>query len=50
MTEHTPRPGRTWETALARAEIVVPDDAPDPRSNRAARRALKRQQRKTRNR
>jgi hypothetical protein len=37
-TEHTPRPGRTWDTALGRVETVVPDNAPDPQPNRAARR------------
>ncbi len=45
-TEHTPRPGRTWETTTARAETVVPDGAPAPRPNRAARRALTRDKRK----
>lgn len=41
-TEHTPRPGVTWATELVRAERVVDDDAPEPRPNRAARRAAKR--------
>jgi hypothetical protein len=44
--EHTPRPGRTWETTVVRVETVVPDDAPDPRPNRATRRALARTARK----
>lgn len=44
--EHTPKPGVTWDTVLARTETVVDDDAPDPRPNRATRRALKRAARK----
>ena len=40
--EHTPRPGVTWHTELARTELVVDDDTPDPRPNRATRRAMKR--------
>lgn len=47
--EHTPRPGTTWETVIARTETVIDDDAPDPRPNRATRRALQRAtRRKTR--
>ncbi|MFB7907670.1 hypothetical protein ACFC1T_14655 [Kitasatospora sp. NPDC056076] len=46
MIEHAPRPGSTWNATVVRAEVVVPDDAPEPRPNRATRRALKRQQRK----
>ncbi|CAM5620635.1 putative protein OS=Streptomyces aurantiogriseus OX=66870 GN=GCM10010251_92480 PE=4 SV=1 [Streptomyces aurantiogriseus] len=44
--EHTPKPGVTWDTVLARTETVIPDDAPDPQPNRATRRALKRAARK----
>lgn len=41
--EHTPRPGVTWQTSLARTEHLVDDTAPDPAPpNRATRRALKR--------
>jgi hypothetical protein len=39
--EHTPRPGITWQTTLAHTEQVIADDAPDPRLNRATRRAIK---------
>ncbi|MGW4648069.1 hypothetical protein [Kitasatospora sp. NPDC004289] len=53
-TEHTPRPGLTWGTHYAtwdceqgRIERVVPDDAPEPRPNRAARRAADRATRRT---
>lgn len=46
--EHTPRPGVTWQTHIVRTELVVDDDAPDPRPNRATRRALKRAARRTR--
>lgn len=42
-SEHTPRPGVTWETRLTRVETVIPDDAPTPRPNRATRRAAARQ-------
>ncbi|MEU1284941.1 hypothetical protein [Kitasatospora sp. NPDC005856] len=45
-TERPPRPGRTWETTTVRNEVVVPDNAPDPRPNRATRRALARNARK----
>ena len=41
-TEHTPRPGAHWETELVRVERIVPDNAPEPRPNRAARRATAR--------
>ncbi|WP_235482534.1 hypothetical protein [Streptomyces roseoverticillatus] len=41
--EHPPAPGRTWHTALVRTETVVEDGAPEPRTNRAARRAARRQ-------
>ncbi|MGW8719650.1 hypothetical protein ACWGNR_10115 [Streptomyces althioticus] len=44
--EHTPRPGATWQTVLVRVEQVVDDDGPDPRPNRATRRALARAWRK----
>ena len=44
--EHQPAPGITWDTALTRTELVVDDDAPDPRPNRATRRALARANRK----
>jgi len=40
--EAAPRPGATWETELVRAEQLVDDDAPEPRPNRATRRALAR--------
>lgn len=41
--EHTPGPGVTWQTVLGTTgEHVIADDAPDPRPNRATRRALKR--------
>ena len=45
--EHTPRPGVTWEQRLIRTETVIPDDAPDPRSNRKTRRAMARAARRT---
>ncbi|WP_169749751.1 hypothetical protein [Streptomyces aureocirculatus] len=38
--EHTPRPGATWEQRQVRVEQLVDDTAPDPRPNRATRRAL----------
>lgn len=38
--EHTPRPGVTWEQQVVLVEQLVDDDAPDPRPNRATRRAL----------
>jgi hypothetical protein len=40
--EHTPAPGVTWNTELARTELVVDDDTPDPQPNRATRRAMQR--------
>jgi hypothetical protein len=45
-TEHAPRPGRTRDTTVVRAETIVPDDAPEPRPNRATRRALAQAKRK----
>ena len=45
-SEHTPRPGVTWQTTIVRTEQHVPDDAPDPQPNRATRRALERAARK----
>lgn len=46
--EHAPRPGVTWQTELVRVEQVVDDEAPDPRPNRATRRAMKRAARRNR--
>jgi hypothetical protein len=46
--EHTPRPGALWDTELVRVEQLVDDDTPDPQSNRATRRALKRAARRNR--
>ncbi|MER7738864.1 hypothetical protein ABTX34_11155 [Streptomyces sp. NPDC096538] len=44
--EHTPRPGVTWAAAVGwSGEQLVDDDAPAPRPNRAARRALARARR-----
>jgi hypothetical protein len=40
--ERAPRLGVTWDTVLVRTEQIVDDDAPDPRPNRATRRALAR--------
>lgn len=40
--EHTPAPGVTWQTELVRVEQLVDDDTPDPRPNRATRRAIAR--------
>ncbi|MFK0140681.1 hypothetical protein [Streptomyces murinus] len=45
--EHTPQPGATWHTTLVRTEQVIADTAPDPRPNRATRRALARAARRT---
>ena len=45
--EHTPQPGATWQTTLVRTETVIDDDAPDPRPNRATRRAMQRAARRT---
>jgi hypothetical protein len=36
------RPGATWEQHLVRVEQLIDDDAPDPKPNRATRRALAR--------
>jgi hypothetical protein len=46
--EHTPAPGATWQTTLARTEQVIADDAPDPQPNRATRRAMQRAARRNR--
>jgi hypothetical protein len=40
--EHTPAPGVTWHTELVHTEQHVDDDTPDPRPNRATRRAIAR--------
>jgi hypothetical protein len=45
--EHTPRPGITWDTVLARTEQIIDDTAPEPRPNRATRRAMQRAARRT---
>ncbi|MFE2556004.1 hypothetical protein ACFXGT_08200 [Streptomyces sp. NPDC059352] len=46
--EHTARPGITWMTMLGTTgEQHVDNDAPDPRPNRATRRALARRRRAT---
>lgn len=45
--EHAPRPGVTWETELVRTEQVIDDDEPDPKPNRATRRAIKHATRRT---
>ncbi|MFM9629399.1 hypothetical protein ACKI10_17450 [Streptomyces galilaeus] len=46
--EHTPRPGTAWEQHLvSTGEQIVDDDAPDPRPNRATRRAMQRAARRT---
>ncbi len=45
--EHTPAPGVTWEQHLVRAEQLIDDTTPDPRPNRATRRALARAARRT---
>lgn len=46
--EHTPKPGTTWQTAIARTEQHIADDAPDPAPpNRATRRAIARAARRT---
>lgn len=40
--ERTPDPGATWESFMAmHNETVIPDDAPDPPSTRADRRAAR---------
>lgn len=46
--ERAGRPGITWDTVLARTETVVDDDTPDPRPNRATRRAHARATRRNR--
>lgn len=44
--EHAPKPGARWETELrTTGEQLIPDDAPDPRPNRATRRAARRRKR-----
>ncbi|MFG3136075.1 hypothetical protein ACGFZA_07610 [Streptomyces sp. NPDC048211] len=46
--EHTPRPGTRWETELRpTGEQLVADDQPEPRPNRATRRAAARRNRRT---
>ena len=41
--ERAPRPGVTWQTTLgSTGERVVADDEPEPRANRATRRAARR--------
>lgn len=45
--EYTPRPGVTWQTRVVRVEQYADDDAPDPRPNRATRRAMQRATRRT---
>jgi hypothetical protein len=40
--ERAGTPGATWEQHLIRVETVIADDAPEPRPNRATRRALAR--------
>jgi hypothetical protein len=41
--EHTPRPGIWWTTTVGwSGEQVIADNAPDPRPNRATRRAARR--------
>jgi hypothetical protein len=45
--EHAGTPGATWEQHLIRTEQVIDDDAPEPRPNRATRRAIKRAARRT---
>ena len=45
--ERAGRPGVTWETELASTgEQYVPDGAPEPRPNRAARRAAVRRRKR----
>lgn len=47
--ERAPRPGITWQTTLATTgERVIADDAPQPRANRATRRALTRRRKDNR--
>jgi hypothetical protein len=40
--ERAGQPGTTWEQHLVRIEQLVDDTAPDPKPNRATRRAMKR--------
>lgn len=44
--EHAPRPGVTWVTTTVgwTGEQLVTDDQPEPRSNRATRRAAARRE------
>lgn len=44
--ERVGTPGITWQTRLVSREQHVDDDTPDPRPNRATRRAMKRAARK----
>lgn len=45
--EHTPRPNVWWTTTVGwSGEQVVADEAPDPKPNRATRRALARRRKK----
>lgn len=44
--ERAGRPGVGWETVLrTTGEQLMPDDAPEPRPNRATRRAARKRQR-----
>lgn len=46
--EHTPRPGITWTTTVGwSGEQLADDTAPEPRPNRATRRAAARRIRRT---
>jgi hypothetical protein len=47
-SEHTPKPGATWQTTVVRTEQHIADDAPDPTPNRATRRAMQRAARRNR--
>lgn len=45
--EHAGTPGARWETELrSTGEQLIPDDAPDPRPNRATRRAAARRRKR----
>ncbi|MEV5944656.1 hypothetical protein [Streptomyces sp. NPDC051994] len=46
--EHAGNPGVRWETELRPVERVVDDEAPEPRPNRATRRAIARNARRQR--
>jgi hypothetical protein len=50
--EHVPKPGATWQSEIAKAELLIPDDEFDadntPQPNRATRRAQQRAARKNR--